>query len=338
MPMNTNTTFRFGIAFAVAAAVTFGTSGPFAKALMEAGWTPIAAATARMAGGALAMAAFATIVHRGWLREAIAHARTIVFYGLIPIAGAQLCYYNAVVNLSVGVALLLEYLAPVLVVGWVWTTTRRRPATLTLLGAALALAGTIVVLDVFSGAHINTVGVAWALGAAVCAACYFVLSDRASANGDGLHPLTLAAGGLIVGAAAVGLLGASRVLPMRFNANDTVIAGQATSFVVPVVVLGVVSTAMAYALGISAVARLRPSYASLAGLGEVLCAVLWAWLLLGEAITPIQAVGGALVLAGLALAGRSSDHRAAESTWPDVARVDDPYDVTGAAAPSTGTR
>jgi drug/metabolite transporter (DMT)-like permease len=261
-----------------------------------------------------------------------------VFYGLIPIAGAQLCYYNAVAHLSVGVALLLEYLAPVLVVGWMWTTTRRRPATLTLLGAALALAGTIVVLDVFSGAHINTVGVAWALGAAVCAACYFVLSDRASANGDGLHPLTLAAGGLIVGAAAVGLLGASRVLPMRFNANDTVIAGQATSFLVPVVVLGVVSTAMAYALGISAVARLRPSYASLAGLGEVLCAVLWAWLLLGEAITPIQAVGGALVLAGLALAGRSSDHRAAESTWPDVARVDDPYDVTGAAAPSTGTR
>jgi drug/metabolite transporter (DMT)-like permease len=92
---------------------------------------------------------------------------------------------------------------------------------------------------------------------------------------------------------------------------------------VPVVVLGVVSTAMAYALGISSVARLRPSYASLVGLGEVLCAVVWAWLLLGEAITVHQAVGGAVVLAGLALAGRSSDHRTQESTWPDVARVDD---------------
>jgi drug/metabolite transporter (DMT)-like permease len=321
--MNTNNTFRFGMAFALASAVTFGMSGPFAKALMEAGWTPIAAVTARMAGGALTIALFATIVHRGWLREAIQHGRTVVVYGLIPIAGAQLCYYNAVANLSVGVALLLEYLAPVLVVGWVWSTTRRRPSTLTLLGAALALAGTIVVLDVFSGAHINTVGVASALGAAVCAACYFVLSDRASADGDGLHPLTLAAGGLIVGAAAVALLGLSRVLPMTFTANDTVVAGHTTSFLVPVVVLGVVSTAIAYALGISAVARLRPSYASLVGLGEVLCAVVWAWLLLGEAITGGQAVGGAVVLLGLALAGRSSDHRAAESTWPDVARVDD---------------
>jgi drug/metabolite transporter (DMT)-like permease len=322
--MNTNNTFRFGMAFAVTSALTFATSGPFAKALMEAGWTPIAAVTARMAGGALAMALFATIVRPGWVREAIAHGKTVVVYGLIPIAGAQLCYYNAVANLSVGVALLLEYLAPVLVVGWVWATTRRRPGTLTLLGAALALAGAIVVLDVLSGADINIAGVAWALSAAVCAACYFVLSGRASADGDGLHPLTLAAGGLIVGAAAVALLGVSHVLPMTFTTNDTVVAGHTTSFLVPVVVLGVISTAVAYALGISGVTRLRPSYASLVGLVEVLAAVVWAWLLLGEAITTTQAVGGVVVLLGLALAGSSSDHRAPESAWPEVACIEVP--------------
>jgi drug/metabolite transporter (DMT)-like permease len=320
--MKTTNTFRFGLAFALTSAVTFGTSGPFAKALMEAGWTPIAAVSARMAGGAVAMAAFATLFRRGWLREALAHRGTVVAYGLVPIAGAQLCYYNAVANLSVGVALLLEYLAPVLVVGWIWATTQRRPATLTLLGAALALAGAIVVLDVFSGAHINTVGVAWALGAAVCAACYFVLSDRASANGQGLNPLTLAAGGLVVGAAAVALLGLTGILPMVFTAHDTVVAGHTTSVVVPVVLLGVVSTAIAYALGISGVARLRPSYASLVGLGEVLCAVVWAWLLLGEAITATQAVGGAVVLVGLGLAGRSSDNRLPEPTWPELVRAD----------------
>jgi drug/metabolite transporter (DMT)-like permease len=321
--MNTKNNFRLGMAFALTSALTFATSGPFAKALMEAGWTPVAAVTARMAGGALAMALFATIVRPGWVREAIAHGRTVLIYGLIPIAGAQLCYYNAVANLSVGVALLLEYLAPVLVVGWVWATTRRRPATLTLLGAALALAGTIVVLDVVSGAHINIVGVAWALSAAVCAACYFVMSGRASVDGDGLHSLTLAAGGLVVGAAAVALLGVSRVLPMTFTTNDTIVAGHTTSFLVPVVVLGVVSTAVAYALGISGVTRLRPSYASLVGLVEVLAAVVWAWLLLGEAITATQAVGGAVVLLGVALAGRGGDDRAAEATWPDGARVED---------------
>ena len=68
---------------------------------------------------------------------------------LVPIAGAQLCYYNAVAHLSVGVALLLEYTAPILVVGWLWATTRRRPTNLTLAGVALAVAGIMLVLNVF---------------------------------------------------------------------------------------------------------------------------------------------------------------------------------------------
>jgi drug/metabolite transporter (DMT)-like permease len=110
---------------------------------------------------------------------------------------------------------------------------------------------------------------------------------------------------------------------MRFTTQATVVAGHSVSFWVPVVVLGVVSTAIAYAVGISGVARLRPSYASLVGLGEVLCAVIWAWLLLDEAITVVQAIGGVVVLAGLALAGRSSDHRTVESTWPDLATPSD---------------
>ena len=304
--MNSTNTFRLGVAFAVASAFTFGMSGPFAKSLMEAGWSPIAAVAARMAGGAVVMALAATILHRGWLREAIEHAKTVVLYGLVPIAGAQLCYYNAVAHLSVGVALLLEYLAPVLVVGWIWGTTRRRPRTLTLVGAGLALAGTVVVLDVFSSAHIDAIGVAWALGAAICAACYFVMSDRVAADGNGLNSVTLAAGGLVVGAAAVFVVGLTGVLPLTFTTHDTVVAGHTTSFLVPVVVLGVVSTAMAYVFGISGVARLRPSYASLLGLAEVLCAVVAAWVLLGEAITAAQAAGGAVVLLGLALAGQAN--------------------------------
>src|SRR6476659_7799393 len=166
--------FRLGLLFAVASAFAFGSSGPFAKSPLEAGWSPTAAVTARLAGGALLMAIFATIVKPDWFREALQHAKTVVAYGLIPIAGAQLCYFNAVAHLSVGVALLLEYTAPILVVGWVWATTRRKPSGLTLTGVALAIAGIMLVLGVFerggfSGAHINLIGVGWALAAAVCA-------------------------------------------------------------------------------------------------------------------------------------------------------------------------
>jgi len=306
--------FRTGLLFAVGSAIAFGSSGPFAKALMEAGWSPTAAVTARMAGGALVMAIFATIVKPDWFREALRHSRTVIAYGLIPIAGAQLCYYNAVAHLSVGVALLLEYTAPIIVVGWVWATTKRRPGTLTLTGVALAVAGIMLVLNVFSGAHINVVGVGWALAAAVCAACYFLMSDKVD---DDLNPITLAAAGLVVGAASVALLGVSGVMPLTFTTNDTVIAGLTTSWVVPVLALCVIATAIAYTLGIIGISRLRPRFASLVGLSEVMFAVLAAWVMLGEAITVTQAVGGAVVLLGLALARQGDRAERMAATWPD---------------------
>jgi drug/metabolite transporter (DMT)-like permease len=297
--------FRTGLLLAIGSAFAFGMSGPLGKSLMEAGWSPTAAVTARLAGGAVAMAIFATATNPSWIREAIGHWKTVVAYGLVPIAGAQLCYYNAVSHLSVGVALLLEYTAPVLVVGWLWATTRRRPGNLTLAGVALAIAGIMLVLNVFSDAHINLVGVAWGLVAAVCAACYFMMSDQVSSDPSeegGLNPITLAAAGLIVGAAAVALLGASHVMPMTFATRDTVVAGFTTPWFVPVVAMALIPTAIAYTLGIMGVARLRPRFASLVGLSEVLFAVLTAWVVLGEALAVIQVVGGVVVLAGLVLA------------------------------------
>jgi drug/metabolite transporter (DMT)-like permease len=321
--------FRSGLLFAIGSAFAFGSSGPFAKSLMEAGWSPTAAVTARLAGGALAMAAFASIVRPNWLREARTHARTVALYGLVPIAGAQLFYYNAVAHLSVAVALLLEYTAPLLVVGWLWVTTRRRPTSLTLSGGVLAIAGIMLVLGLFgpgggAAAHINLVGVGWGLAAAVCAACYFLMSDKAGAEGpDGqppVHPITLAAAGLVVGAIAVAGLGASGVMPLVFTANDTVVAGWTTSWMVPVAALALIPTAIAYTLGIVGIARLRPRFASLVGLSEVMFAVLAAWVLLGEAVTGVQAVGGLIVLAGLALArqGDRSELGVDAVTWPDA--------------------
>jgi drug/metabolite transporter (DMT)-like permease len=327
--------FRLGLLLAVGSAFAFGMSGPLGKSLMEAGWSPTAAVTARLAGGAVAMAIFATLTRPGWVREALQHWKTVIAYGIVPIAGAQLCYYNAVSHLSVGVALLLEYTSPVLVVGWLWATTKRRPSNLTLGGVALAVAGIMLVLNVFSGTHINLTGVAWGLAAAICAACYFMMSDEVSADSTeegSLNSITLAASGLVVGAISVGLLGVSGVMPLTFTTRDTVVAGVTTSWIVPVVALALIPTAIAYTLGIMGIARLRPRFASLVGLAEVMFAVLAAWALLGEALTPIQALGGAVVLAGLVLA-RQGDRteKVAEASWPEMP-------VDGATAEQTVRR
>jgi drug/metabolite transporter (DMT)-like permease len=91
------------------------------------------------------------------------------------------------------------------------------------------------------------------------------------------------------------------------------------SWIVPVIALALVPTAIAYTLGIMGIARLRPRFASLVGLAEVLFAVLAAWALLGEAMTPVQAIGGAVVLAGLALA-RQGDRteKVVQASWPEA--------------------
>ena len=164
---------------------------------------------------------------------------------------------------------------------------------MTLAGVALAVAGIMLVLNVWlgpahraaPGRHINATGIAWGLAAAICAACYFMMSDEVSADGSGLNSITLAAGGLVVGAIAVGLLGLTGVMPLTFTTSNAVVAGLIVPWWFRCSCSAVVATAIAYTLGISGVARLRPSFASLVGLGEVLFAVLSAWVLLGEAVT-----------------------------------------------------
>jgi drug/metabolite transporter (DMT)-like permease len=181
------------------------------------------------------------------------------------------------------------------------------------------------VLEIFAGAigeRFSVIGILWALGAALCAAFYFLMSDRVSSDGDGLHSITLTAGGLVVGAAAVIMVGVSGIMPMTFTTQDTVLAGMTVPWLVPVLLVGVIPTALAYTLGISGVARLRPSFASLVGLAEVLFAVLFAWALVGEALTLPQVIGASLVLTGLTLARRGQREPAPTAT-PDE-RIDLP--------------
>lgn len=122
-----------------------------------------------------------------------------------------------------------------------------------------------------------------------------------------------------MGAASVAALGFTGLMPMAFSTGVVEVAGVTTSWIVPVILLALLPTALAYTLGIGGIVRLKPSFASLVGLSEVLFAVLWAWLLVGEAMTPVQAVGGAVVLVGLALA-RSGDRtpEVTAASWPET--------------------
>lgn len=287
-----------GFGLAVGSAAAFATSGSFAGSLLREGWSPGAAVTVRVVLGALLLTVPAVRRLRRAPPLSAGGIRSVVVYGLVAVAGAQLCYFMAVQTLSVAVALLVEYCGVLLVVLWLWLREGRRPRRLTVTGALVAVAGLALVLDLAGASALDPVGVLWALGAAVGLATYFVLS---AGTGDAPPPLVSAWAGLAVGGAALLVAGAAGVLPMTAPRVDVVLGGLETSWVVPVVGLALVAAALAYATGIAGARLLGATLASFVGLTEVLFAVVFAWLLLGQVLTGLQLVGALLVLAGVAL-------------------------------------
>lgn len=285
-----------GLAAALASALTFGTSGAFARGLLDAGWSPAAAVTWRAGVATLLLAVPAALAMRGRWHLLRSGWRTIALFGVVAVATTQLAYFQAVQHVSVGVALLLEYLGVILVVGWLWLRHGQRPRPLSIAGGVLALVGLVGVLDVAGGARVSLVGVAWGLIAAVGLATYFVVSadDR-----SGLPPVALAAAGMLTGAVTLGLAGALGLVDMRMTTADVTLAGQPVPWWVLILGLGLISTAFAYSLGVGAARALGSKVASFVGLTEVLFAVLIAWLLLGQLPTAVQLAGGVLILAGV---------------------------------------
>jgi drug/metabolite transporter (DMT)-like permease len=288
-----------GLALALVSAVTFGTSGTFARALIEAGWSPGAAVAARVGVGAVVLGVPAVLGLRG-RRDAVRRSLPrITLFGLVAVAGAQLAYFNAVRYLPIGVALLLEYLGVVLVVAWMWAVHGQRPRRLTVAGAVAALAGLVFVLDLTGDSgHVRLVGVLWGLLAAVGLAAYFVLSARVE---EGLPATAMAAGGMGAGALALAAAGAAGLVPMHATFGTVSFAGHRTSWLVPVAALSLVAAVVAYVAGIGAARILGARLSSFVGLTEVMFAVLVAWLLLGELPAPVQLLGGGLIVAGVAL-------------------------------------
>jgi drug/metabolite transporter (DMT)-like permease len=287
-----------GLGLALLSAASFGTAGSFADALMSAGWSPGAVVTMRISAAALLLTVPALVLLRGRWAALRASAALIVGYGLIGVAGCQLFFFNAVQRLDVGVALLLEYMGIVLVVLWLWLRTRKRPRGLTLVGVLAAVAGLVLVLDPSAGGGLDVVGLLWGLAAGTGLAVYFVVSAR---QDDGVPPLVVAWAGMVVGALTLLVARAAGVLEMHAGASRVELFGRQVSWLVPMAGLAVVAAAIAYSAGVAAARLLGATVASFVGLTEVLFAVLFAALLLGQVPGWVQVIGGVIVLVGVAL-------------------------------------
>ncbi|HZA03770.1 MAG TPA: DMT family transporter [Propionibacteriaceae bacterium] len=296
-----------GLVFALISAAAFGLSGSLARSLIDLGWSPAAVVAVRIGGAFLVLLVPTLVLLRRTRRPTGRQSARVVGYGVAAVAMAQLCFFSAVQYLSVGVALLLEYLAPVLLIGYHWLRNRRRPANAVLVGAAIALVGLVFVLDLRDGLALNPIGVLWGLGAALGLAAYFVLSEDNGA--DSVHPLLLTTGGTGVGALVILAVAATGFLPMSARVGTTTLAGTDVAWWLPLLLLVTVSAVFAYLTGIIAVRRLGSSVGSFVSLSEVIFAVIFAAVLLAQRPSGIQLLGGLAILAGIAVVQRGAAAR-----------------------------
>jgi drug/metabolite transporter (DMT)-like permease len=179
-----------GLGLALVSAIAFGGSGVAAKPLIEAGFEPLHVVWLRVAGAALVLLPVA-LRHRELPRQ---RPGLVIGFGLLGIAGCQGLYYLAISRIPVGVAILVEYLGPALLLGWVRFVQRRQVRRAAVLGVALAVGGMCCVVEIWSGLAFAPLGLLFSLGAACCQVAYFVLADQGT-------PQTAAGAGTDDGAA-----------------------------------------------------------------------------------------------------------------------------------------
>ncbi|MFE5844457.1 DMT family transporter [Streptomyces niveus] len=294
-----------GLGLALLSAFAFGGSGVAAKPLIEAGLDPLHVVWLRVAGAALVMLPVAWR-HRDLVRRRPA---LLVGFGLFAVAGVQAFYFASLSRIPVGVALLVEYLAPALVLLWVRFVRRRPVSRAAAVGVVLAVGGLACVVEVWAGLSFDVIGLLLALGAACCQVGYFLLSDQGGDPADpaeAVDPLGVIAYGLLIGTLVLTVIAQPWGMDFALLTGGVDMGG---SDVAAPLLLGwivLVATVLAYGTGVVSVRRLSPQVAGVVACLEAVIATVLAWVLLGEHLSAPQILGGFVVLVGAFIAQTST--------------------------------
>lgn len=291
-----------GYVYALLAAVLFGANGSVTKITMEAGLTPAQVTEFRLVGTAIIAGLVLLIVDRQAFRLPRSQWPVMLLLGIVGVALLQATYAAAVQILPVGIALLLEYTA-VLMVALVAYFIFKEPVKARIwVAIAFVLVGLAVVAQVWSGT-LNPVGVALALSAAVCLALYFLVGERQVAR---MSPLAVSFWTMSIAAVFWSFVSGWWELSPSILITPVDIGGAAGVLEVPMavplawnIVLGSFAP---FLLSLAALRHLPATAAGIVASSEVVFAFVVAWLWLGETLNAVQIVGAGVVLAGIILA------------------------------------
>ncbi|QQC87055.1 DMT family transporter [Streptomyces alfalfae] len=288
-----------GLGLAVGAAVAMGGAAPALKALGTTQLTAVQIIQARALVGAVLLMAVAAAVHRGHLRVRAGDVWLVLLYGAVSLALNQVVFTMSLARLPVGVALLVEYLSPLLVALWVRLVQRKHVSGLVWVGIALTLAGLSFTGEVWSGGGLDGPGLGLAFLAALTLAGRFLLAERGLRS---YEPLVMSAWGATAGAATLTLVTLADPFPLDALGRGTELNGWTVPVWLLMVWVGVIGMAGGLALGAAAQRRLPPASASLMLSLEVVAGAGLAYMFLGEALSREQLAGSALMLTGIVLA------------------------------------
>ncbi|GAA1271973.1 EamA family transporter [Saccharothrix xinjiangensis] len=285
-----------GTSLAVLSSIAFGTSGVLAKPVMAAGAAPAQVTSARIALAAVVLLVGTAVLRPRALWFGAPGSRLggwalPLGYGLFAVVGAPLLFFVSASRIPVGIAMLLQFTAPVLVALWVRLVRRTVLPTAVWWGTAIAVTGLAVVGEVWRTPRLDTVGVVAALASAVCLAAYYLLGERAAGRAD---PFGVTAVGMLFGAVVLAVLSPPWSTPVTLPTE------LGPSWLL-LVVMALFSTVVAYLTGILSLRHLPSAVASVIGLLEVVVSAALAWWLLGEALTAVQLTGAVVLLTGAAV-------------------------------------
>jgi inner membrane transporter RhtA len=227
---------------------------------------------------------FAAIVVAAIWRPRVAghdarEVRLAVAFGLV-LAAMNLCFYESLDRIPLGIAVTFEFVGPL----GVAVFGSRRPRDL--LWVALAAAGILLLSD-FGGTDLDALGVALALTAGALWAAYILLSARVGQAFPGGSGLALALVVAVVPLAPVGIADAGGDLFVPW-----ILAAAAA--------VGVLSSAIPYALELDALRRLPVGVFGVLMSLEPGVGALAGFLVLGEELAAQEVVAIGLVVAASA--------------------------------------
>jgi drug/metabolite transporter (DMT)-like permease len=277
------------------ASACLGLAAILAKRSFEGGVPPLRLASIRVVIALVVLVAVLAVWRRALLRPPTGAWPLLAVFG-ISVAAVNATYFLAIDRVPVGVAISLQYTAPVMLLAWAALVTRRPPARPAWVAGGLTLAGSVLVSRALEdGAGFDPGGVAAALGSAVTL-CSALLAAEALGR-RGVHAATVLVYGFGIAVLLWSVVTPWWSFPWRALADPGV--------TLAVVGVGLLGTLVPFFLQVGAVMVLPAALAGIAMTSEPVFASAFAWALLGERLTPVQLAGGALTVAGVALAQAS---------------------------------